>query len=99
MRVTFLGTAADDPTPEPWCRCTSCEAARRLGGQDVRLRSAPLINDALLLDAGPAPPAAAARLGLGLAAVQAALVTHPHHDHLAPGAFRGRARYWGGRPL
>ena len=99
MRVTFLGTAADDPTPEPWCLCKSCEVARRQGGRDVRLRSAVLVNDDLLLDAGPDVPAAAARLGLALAAVQAVLVTHPHGDHLAPGAFHGRDRRWGGRPL
>jgi phosphoribosyl 1,2-cyclic phosphate phosphodiesterase len=99
VRVTFLGTAADDPTPEPWCRCNSCESARQLGGRDVRLRSAALVNDDLLIDAGPDVPAAAARLGLGLAGVQAALITHPHVDHLATGTFRGRDRRWGGRPL
>src|SRR4051812_43753357 len=99
MRVTFLGTAADHPTPEPWCACATCAAARRLGGRDVRRRSAALVNDDLLLDAGPDVPAAAARLGLGLAAVQAVLVTHPQADHLAPGTFQGRARHWGGRPL
>src|SRR4051812_3433749 len=67
MRVTFLGTAADHPTPEPWCACATCAAARRLGGRDVRLRSAALVNDNLLLDAGPDVPAAVARLGRGLA--------------------------------
>jgi phosphoribosyl 1,2-cyclic phosphate phosphodiesterase len=99
MRVTFLGTAADHPTPEPWCQCATCATARLQGGRDVRLRSAVLVNDDLLIDVGPDLPAAAARLGLSLAAVQAVLLTHPHGDHLAPAAFHGRDRRWGGRPL
>src|SRR5262245_39053237 len=98
MRVTFLGPSADHPTPEPWCRCATCQAAREHGGRDVRLRSALLVNDDLLVDAGPDLPAAAARLGIALAAAQAVLVTHPHIDHLAWSAFQGRDRRWGGRP-
>ena len=99
MRVTFLGTAADDPTPEPWCQCATCTSARTLGGRDIRLRSALLINDDLLIDIGPDVPAAAARLGIALASVQAVLVTHHHGDHLSSDAFHGRDRRWGGRPL
>lgn len=99
MRVTFLGTVADHPTPEPWCGCATCTTARRDGGRDARLRSALLVNDDLLIDAGPDVPAAAARLGHSLATVQAVLVTHPHADHLATVTFHGRDRRWGGRPL
>ena len=99
MRITFLGTAAGEATPEAWCVCASCQAARQHGGRDVRLRSAVLINDDLLIDAGPDLSASAARLGLSLAHVQAMLVTHPHGDHLDPRPFMHRSRRWGGTPL
>ncbi len=99
MRVTFLGTGAGEPTPDPWCTCPACAAARALGGRDVRLRSAALINDDLLIDLGPDVPAACARLGIALGRVQAALVTHPHRDHLDFGAIGGRDRTWPGTPL
>lgn len=99
MRVTFLGTAAAEGVPQLWCRCANCQVARERGGRHVRLRTATLINDDLLIDAGPDVAPAAARLGLDLSAVRALLVTHPHYDHLDVGSLRDRGRYWGGTPL
>jgi phosphoribosyl 1,2-cyclic phosphate phosphodiesterase len=43
-----------------------------------------LVNDDLLLDAGPDLIAGAMRHGVDLAAVRTLLVTHPHGDHFAP---------------
>lgn len=99
MQVTFLGTAAGETTPEAWCLCPACDAARQHGGRNVRLRSALLINDDLLIDVGPDLGAAVARLGLSLAHVQAVLVTHPHADHLQARCLTERGRRWGGTPL
>ncbi|MGH2398786.1 MAG: MBL fold metallo-hydrolase, partial [bacterium] len=53
MRVTFLGTAAAEGYPNPFCGCENCRAARRAGGRSLRKRAAALINDDLLLDLGP----------------------------------------------
>lgn len=99
MNVTFLGTAAAEGVPQLWCRCDYCQLARQRGGKNIRYRTATLINDDLLIDAGPDLSPAAARLGLDLAAVRALLVTHPHYDHLEPDSLQSRGRYWGGTSL
>ncbi len=99
MKVTFLGTAAAEGVPQLWCRCEYCQFARQWGGKNVRYRTATLINDDLLIDAGPDLSPAAARLGLDLAAVRALLITHPHYDHLEPDSLLSRGRYWGGTAL
>ncbi len=99
MQITFLGTGAVERVPDPWCRCSYCQEARRRGGCNVRLSSSLLINDDLLIDAGPDIAAAAGRLGCDLTLVQALLVTHPHDDHLDKGTLGARHREWGGTPL
>ncbi len=99
MKVTFLGTGAAEGVPQLWCRCNNCRVARERGGRHVRRRTATLINDDLLIDAGPDVAPAAAALGLDLASVRSLLVTHPHYDHLNLGTLRDRGRYWGGTPL
>lgn len=99
MYVTFLGTAAAEGVPQLWCRCEYCQIVRQRGGKSIRFRTATLINDDLLIDAGPDLSPAAARLGVDLAAVRALLITHPHYDHLEPDSLRARGRYWGGTAL
>ncbi len=99
MRLTFLGTAAAEGYPALWCRCERCTTARARGGRNLRFRSAVLVNDDLLLDAGPDLLASAVRLGIDLAPVQALLITHPHTDHLDPTAFFWRRRGFVATPL
>ncbi len=99
MKVTFLGTAGGEAIPALWCRCASCALARQRGGHDIRCRSAILINDDLLIDAGPDLCASAAYLGVDLATVQALLITHPHSDHLSMDPFMRRGSVWGEKPL
>jgi phosphoribosyl 1,2-cyclic phosphate phosphodiesterase len=89
VKVTFLGSGAAEGYPALWCRCERCATARQRGGRNLRFRSSALINDDLLIDPGPDTVAATVRLGLDLAPVQAALVTHPHSDHLEATTF-----YW-----
>ncbi len=82
MQITFLGTAASEVFPDPFCRCDGCAAARREGGRSLRLNSAALINDDLLIDLGPTLGAVAMNLGIDLAGVRYGLQTHRHEDHL-----------------
>lgn len=82
MQLTFLGTAASEGYPDAFCACANCERARALGGTSLRMRSAALLDDVLLLDLGPDVMAASLRLGVSLAAVRYCLVTHEHADHL-----------------
>lgn len=99
MKLTFLGTAAAERFPALWCRCPSCETARERGGRNLRRTCALLINDDLLIDAGPDVVHAAASLGLSLAPVQAVLITHSHYDHLEPLTFLARDAWASGTPL
>jgi len=91
MRIEFLGTAAAEGFPDPFCACTSCEDARREGGRALRLRSSALINDELLIDLGPDLYTAALRRGRSLGHVVFVLQTHPHSDHLDQNTLFARA--------
>ncbi|MFM1965099.1 MAG: bifunctional adenosylcobinamide kinase/adenosylcobinamide-phosphate guanylyltransferase [Actinomycetota bacterium] len=82
MKVVVLGTGAADGWPSPFCECLSC-ADMRLRGH-VRTPTAALVDDVILIDAGPTVPSAAARAGASLRHVRHVLVTHGHPDHLDP---------------
>ena len=82
MKVVVLGTGAADGWPSPFCECLSCTDMRLRG--HVRTPTAALIDDAVLVDAGPTVPSAAARAGASLRDVHHVLVTHAHPDHLDP---------------
>ena len=82
MKVVVLGTGAADGWPSPFCECLSCTDMRLRG--HVRTPTAALIDDAVLIDAGPTVPSAAARAGASLRDVHHVLVTHAHPDHLDP---------------
>ncbi|MCK4828953.1 MBL fold metallo-hydrolase [bacterium] len=82
MRFTFLGTAAANAFPEPFCSCDNCRAARFEGGKSLRKRSAALINDDLLIDLGPDIMSASQLHQVDLTQVKYCLQTHPHADHL-----------------
>jgi phosphoribosyl 1,2-cyclic phosphate phosphodiesterase len=81
MRLIFLGTAAAEGYPGVFCNCDNCNEARRLGGKNIRFRSALLVNDNLLIDFGPDLSASAQRFNLNLSRVTTGLVTHAHADH------------------
>ena len=81
MRLFFLGTAAGEGYPSIFCECDNCREARARGGRNLRLRSALLVNDDLLLDMGPDLVAAAHRYNLRFSTIRTALITHAHGDH------------------
>ena len=84
MKIQFLGTAAAEGVPAPFCTCDTCDRARRIGTRDVRMRTALLVNDDLLLDCGPDIVAATQRLGISLSRLTSLLVGHAHEDHWYP---------------
>ena len=81
MQLIFLGTAAAEGFPGIFCNCEHCREARALGGRNLRMRSALLVNDNLLIDFGPDLLASAQRFNLSLWGVTTGLVTHAHSDH------------------
>jgi phosphoribosyl 1,2-cyclic phosphate phosphodiesterase len=95
MQLTFLGTAAANAFPEPFCQCDNCQRARALGGRSLRKRSAALVNDDLLIDLGPDILTAANLYGRPLTAVRFCLQTHGHADHMDPSHLLSRSPGFG----
>lgn len=95
MNLTFLGTAAANAYPEAFCSCANCQQARKLGGRNLRKRSAALINDDLLIDLGPDIMTAAAMHNRPLTKVRYCLQTHAHADHLDTSHFLSRSPGYG----
>jgi phosphoribosyl 1,2-cyclic phosphate phosphodiesterase len=91
MRLRFLGTAAAEGYPDPFCDCENCRRARERGGRSLRRRSSALIDDGLLIDPGPDLLAAALHDGFSLAGLRYCLQTHEHADHLDPLHFFARS--------
>ncbi|HLU21726.1 MAG TPA: MBL fold metallo-hydrolase [Bacillaceae bacterium] len=81
MKITFLGTAAADQIPSPYCDCPRCEYARENRGKDLRKRCNYLINDDLLVEMGPDLLVACNMHDVHLMDVKHALITHSHRDH------------------
>jgi phosphoribosyl 1,2-cyclic phosphate phosphodiesterase len=84
LNILFLGTAAAEGIPTPFCTCPTCTHARKEGGRNVRMRTSALVNGDLLIDCGPDLFAAAQRFGVQLDRLETLLVTHAHGDHWQP---------------
>ncbi len=97
MQLLFLGTAAAEGYPGLFCNCPNCQEARALGGRNLRMRSALLVNDDLLIDFGPDLLASAHKFGRSLHGVRTGLVTHAHMDHFFIGNFEMRGDSFTGR--
>jgi phosphoribosyl 1,2-cyclic phosphate phosphodiesterase len=99
MQVTVLGSGAAEAIPDPFCRCTVCEAARQRGGPEMRARAAVLVNRDLLIDLGPDLVSSANRMRLYLGGVKALLITHRHPDHWLPGNLHWREPGFAATPV
>ena len=84
MLLQYLGTAAAEGWPAVFCRCPSCQEARRRGGKDIRTRSQAIIDGKLLIDLPQDTYMHALTQGLDLSAVYGLIVTHSHSDHFYP---------------
>lgn len=82
MEITFLGSAAAEGVPFPYCDCSTCTYARKHKGKDIRKRCAYMINDDFLVDAGPDLFNACALHDVDLMNVSNMAITHSHLDHL-----------------
>lgn len=84
MKLQFLGTAASEGWPAPFCSCKYCEEARRLGGKNLRSRSQSIVDDRLLIDFPADTYWHSIRFGVHLEKIEHLLITHSHEDHLYP---------------
>ncbi len=81
LRLRILGSSAAWPIPRLGCGCAMCERARD-HPEEHRSRSALLVDDRVLVDAGPDIYAQLAELPPGaLRSIQAVVLTHAHADH------------------
>ena len=84
MKIHFLGTAAAEGFPNPFCRCDACCNARSLGGKNIRTRSSVLIDGVIKVDYSADSHMQALRDRIDLGAVEHLLFTHTHYDHFQP---------------
>ncbi len=84
MELTILGTAAAEAWPAPFCRCASCQEARRRGGPDVRTRSGSLLDNDLKIDFNADTVMQMQRANRDLCDVRTLVFTHQHSDHIVP---------------
>lgn len=82
MQILFLGTAAYEGFPNPFCEGDNCSAVRGGRCESFRLTSAVLLNNDLLIDFGPNIMAGTQKSNVSLFNVATLLVTHSHSDHL-----------------
>ncbi len=80
LTLTFLGTGTSTGVPMIGCDCPVCQS---LDIRDKRFRSSVIVQSpthTILVDAGPDFRSQALRFGLQH--LDAALITHPHTDHI-----------------
>lgn len=82
MKVLLLGTGAANGLPAAFCTCATCTDARATGS--VRATTAALVDERILIDAGPGVVTGVGRSGTHLRDLRHILVTHAHPDHLDP---------------
>ena len=80
--MLFLGTAAAECCPNPFCSCDFCERIRNsTDSRERRRRSALLLDQENLIDFGPDALSAAALFGIDLSHLKNIFITHIHEDH------------------
>lgn len=84
MKIQYLGTAAAEALPAPFCNCRICENARRKKGKEIRTRSQAVIDDCLVVDYPCDTYDHIIRFGLDMRNVNHVLLTHSHSDHFYP---------------
>ncbi len=84
MKIKFLGTAAAEGYPAPFCSCDRCKKAFQLGGKNLRTRSQAIINNDLLIDLPCDTYSHFLQNNIDTAKIKNLIITHIHEDHLYP---------------
>lgn len=85
MKLQFLGTAASEGIPNPFCKCDICEKTRQLKGKNIRTRSALIIDDVMQIDMAPEFSYQVMRENIDVTKIKDLLFTHTHPDHFNVG--------------
>ncbi|WP_259619479.1 MBL fold metallo-hydrolase [Paenibacillus doosanensis] len=97
MKVHFLGSAASEGVPNPFCRCGVCEKARAAKGKDIRTRSAVIVDDTMQIDLAPEFSWQMMRDQADATRITDLLFTHTHPDHFNVGDLFSRMEGYGHR--
>ena len=80
--MQFLGTAAAECYPNPFCECPSCRKARASADRRCkRRRSSLLFDEETLIDFNADMMYACAEFGVSLSRLKRVFLTHMHEDH------------------
>lgn len=80
--MQFLGTAAAECYPNPFCDCPACQRARQSADHRLkRRRSSFLLDENNLLDFNADVMAACGEFGVSLCRLRNVFITHLHEDH------------------
>lgn len=80
--MIFLGTAAAECYPNPFCECPSCQEARRSSDRRLkRRRCSFLFNETTMIDFNADSMYACNEFGVSLSHLKHVLLTHIHEDH------------------
>lgn len=80
--MQFLGTAAAECYPNPFCKCPSCREARASADRRCkRRRSSLLYDEETLIDFNADVMYACAEFGVSLSRLKRVFLTHMHEDH------------------
>lgn len=84
MKIKYLGTAAYEGVPAPYCKCRVCRESFRTGGRALRSRSQALVDGELLLDYNADTVCHSLQYRIEWEKIGDCLITHSHSDHLCP---------------
>lgn len=90
MKIQFLGTAASEGIPNPFCKCEICEKTRAQKGKDVRTRSSVIIDDLMQIDFAPEFSYQVMRENIDVTKIKDLIFTHTHPDHFNVGDLYSR---------
>ena len=80
--MLFLGTAAAECYPNPFCECPACQEARRSTDRRLkRRRSSFLFDETTMIDFNADAMYACGEFGVSLSRLKQVLLTHIHEDH------------------
>ena len=85
MKITFLGTGANEEIPAFHCDCTVCELGRRKHNKNRRYNSSLLIEadgEAILIDAPTNLKMQLEKFAPHISYLDAIFITHAHTDHI-----------------
>lgn len=83
--MIFLGTAASECFPNPFCECESCQKSRNSDDPKLtRRRSSFLIDDKNILDFNADVIGAVNQYKISLSSLENVFLTHTHCDHFDP---------------